>query len=226
MCESTLPICRWRLSEHPVQNDVVRRRWPLWPHSLHTRESRSVSVIATFPGSGVTGGVVDRLSLQSVFHTGTSLIPFGTMCVGFCQSLCYVYIHNVSSGTYTHKHIHIPVYICTRAHTHAHAHVLNAYRYIWHKYIRMCDRYMYIFIFDTLCMHVSLYVCTCVCVCMWCIYMYSIQKPTYTYIHVQVHVDVRAHIHMYTQCTCMQNHICIHRHTCILTISHTDTMSY
>ena len=119
--------------EHLVQIDVVRHCWPLWPHSLHTRQSRPVSVIATFPASGVTGGVVDRLSLQSVLHAGTSLIPFGTMCVGFCQALCYVYIRNVSSWSHTHKHIHIPMYICTRAHTH----VLKAYRYISHKYIRV-----------------------------------------------------------------------------------------
>ena len=80
-------------------------------------------MIATFPGSGLTGGVVDRLSLQSVLHTGTSLIPFGTMCVGFRQALCYVHMYMgmcMRLRVYDHDET-LCIYTC--AHTHAHTHV-------------------------------------------------------------------------------------------------------
>ena len=64
----------------------------------HTARTAVMSCLSDRNLSRVTVGVVGTLSLQSVLHIGTSLIRFGTMCVGFCQSLCYVYnMYNVSS---------------------------------------------------------------------------------------------------------------------------------
>ena len=126
-----------------------------------------------------------------------------------------------------HIHINTYTYPCTYAHKGSHTcsrsctkliqiHFTQVYTCV----IGICT-YSYSIHYVYACKLVCVYLCMCVHVM-----HLHIQKPTYTYIHVQVHVDVRAHIHMYTHCTCIQTHICIHRHTCILTISHTDTMSY
>ena len=111
--------------------------------------------------------MVDRLSLQSVLYTGTSAIPFGTLCVSFCHHYVMYMITNIHTQTYP----------CTYAHllTNAHTHVLNAYRYISDKYV--CDSCMYIFV--TLCMHVRMYMCLC---------MHVMHLHVYrTHAHIAIH---------------------------------------